>query len=60
MCVCVCVCVCLCVAWICVCVCKDTVGGCLAGKNASLQCSRVGVTGMKLSKRLWESFIIHY
>ena len=24
------------------------------------QCSRVGVTGMKLNKQMWESFIIHY
>ena len=58
-----------------VCVCKGTVGRCVAGNNASawcmftcyvsyviasLQCSRVGVTGMKLSKQMWESFIIHY
>ena len=36
MCVCVCVCVCgrVCVAW--ACVCKDTVGGCVAGNNASV------------------------
>ena len=33
---CVCVCVCVCVLWHGrVCVCKDTVGGCVAGNNAS-------------------------
>ena len=65
-------CVCVCVWRGRVCVCKDTVGRCVAGNNASAyvhvhvlcepsrQCSRVGVTGMKLSKRMWESFIIHY
>ena len=29
-----------------------------ACSRAKLQCSRVGVTGMKFSNQMWESFII--